>query len=85
MANRLMEHFEYDHLRHIEAREVSRSFKGFAEYLDVTLSEGVEKSVAMRKLLEGKDAGVRAVFEAERKRTLEGNVRHQVRGETDGS
>ena len=39
--------------------EVSASFALLARWVDGNLQDGQEKSVALRKLLEGKDAAVR--------------------------
>ena len=46
-----------------EVRVVSRIFAHAAKELDLILSGSAEKTVAMRKLLEAKDAAVRARVE----------------------
>lgn len=60
MHSDMMKRFSYDHLSG-DARTVSAMFAEMAELVDSTLDDGREKSVAMRKLLESKDAAVRAV------------------------
>lgn len=62
----LLSHFTYDHLPpHLQ--DVSRPFCELAESVatDPNLV-GSEVTVALRKLLEGKDAAVRAAVEAKR-------------------
>lgn len=57
----LMRFFQYDHLpEHLQS--VSRPFSQLAKQLDKKLPDGAEKTVALRKLLESKDAGVRALL-----------------------
>ncbi len=58
----IMRYFGFMHLTPGLMRETSRSFAGLAEHVDRTLPNGPEKSVALRKLLEAKDAAVRAVL-----------------------
>ena len=60
--NRLLRWFAYEHLRP-ELAAVSREFADLAERMDALLPDGAEKTVALRKLLEGKDAAVRAALE----------------------
>jgi hypothetical protein len=55
----IMQFFAYEHLPPA-LQEVSRHFCHLADYLVRTLPRGPERSVALRKLLEGKDAAVRA-------------------------
>ena len=51
--------FAYDHLpQHLQ--ETSRGFHGLAVSLVESISPGPERTVALRKLLEAKDAAVRA-------------------------
>lgn len=57
----IMKFFEYGHLPE-RLQNVSKPFCDLAEHLEATLSAGAEKSVALRKLLESKDAGVRAAL-----------------------
>lgn len=57
--DRMMKWFEYKHLpSHLQ--EVSKPFNGLATTLCMVLSPGPERTVALRKLLESKDAAVRA-------------------------
>lgn len=57
--NPIMAYFEYEHLpRHLQP--TSKLFYDLAHALDASLPSCAEKSVALRKLLEGKDAAVRA-------------------------
>lgn len=59
----IMRYFGYDHLKE-PMRTVSQGFSELANAIDM-LPGGAEKSVALRKLLEAKDAAVRSVvFEA---------------------
>jgi len=59
--NQIMKYFKYEHLpAHLQ--EVSRPFCELAERLDKSLSQSAEKSVALRKLLESKDAAARAAL-----------------------
>jgi hypothetical protein len=59
----IMEFFEYDHLPgHL--RGVSRRFCELAEELMVSLPWNTEREVALRKLLESKDAAVRSAVVA---------------------
>jgi hypothetical protein len=56
----VMQFFAYEHLpEHLQ--EVSKPFCELAEQLDDRLPSNPEKTVALRKLLESKDAAVRAV------------------------
>ena len=55
----ILRYFAYDHLpTHLQA--VSQPFHLLAHMLVDTLPRNPERSVALRKLLEGKDAAVRA-------------------------
>jgi len=57
----LMQFFAYGHLPpHLQ--EVSAPFRELAQTLEASLPNNPEKSTALRKLLEGKDAAVRAVI-----------------------
>jgi hypothetical protein len=55
----IMQFFAYRHLP-AELQQVSRAFCELADRLVVVLPRGPERSVALRKLLESKDAAVRA-------------------------
>ena len=62
-VSQIMRYFKHDHLpRHLQA--VSLPFCELAELLETGLPSGPEKSVALRKLLESKDAAVRAALDA---------------------
>ena len=62
MANQIMPFFEFNHLPEGEMRDTSERFHTLAHDLDSTLPDGAEKATALRKVLEGKDAAVRAVM-----------------------
>lgn len=66
MTNRpgtpILRWFDYAHLPD-QLADVSRLFSDLAHELESRLPAGAEKSTALRKLLEGKDAAVRAVLE----------------------
>lgn len=58
-ADPILQFFRYDHLPpHLQA--VSRPWCELAHQLVTTLPRNAERSTALRKLLEGKDAAVRA-------------------------
>jgi hypothetical protein len=57
----IMEYFAYEHLPPVPAR-VSKAFSYLAYSLVELLPDCAERSVALRKLLEGKDAAVRAAL-----------------------
>lgn len=55
----ILKFFEYEHLpAHLQ--EVSKPFDDLARKIASELQVGAERSVALRKLLEAKDAAVRA-------------------------
>lgn len=56
---RMLKWFEYEHLPE-PLKEVSRQFHALAYNLTVAIEPGPERTVALRKLLEAKDAAVRA-------------------------
>ena len=58
-----LRYFTYDHLRDGKLRDTSRRFHELAHELNALLPDGPEKAVALRKLLEGKDAAVRAALD----------------------
>lgn len=61
MSNPILRFFAYAHLpAHLQV--VSKPFGDLANALDGLLPDGPEKSVALRKLLESKDAAVRAAL-----------------------
>lgn len=58
----ILKYFKYDHLpEHLQA--VSRPFGELAQHLADTIPGSPELTVALRKLLESKDAAVRASLE----------------------
>lgn len=57
--DKVLKHFAFEHLPgHLQA--VSRPFQSLAYFVHHNLQAGPERSVALRKLLEAKDAAVRA-------------------------
>lgn len=61
----LLRYFAYAHLpEHLQ--RVSRPFGELAEHLAATLPAGPETTVALRKLLESKDAAVRSALDLPR-------------------
>ena len=58
----ILRYFTYAHLQD-SLQEVSRPFCELAELLEKTLPRNPEKSTALRKLLEAKDAAVRAALD----------------------
>lgn len=56
----MLVHFEFGHLPEGLMRETSRQFCHLAYAMVRTLPRNPERTVALRKLLEGKDAAVRA-------------------------
>jgi hypothetical protein len=61
MTEPILRFFAYDHLPD-KLREVSKPFGELAEKLIELLPRNPERSVALRKLLESKDAAVRAAL-----------------------
>lgn len=61
MTDPIMQFFAYAHLPpHLQ--DVSRPFGEMAERITTTLPRNPERTVALRKLLEAKDAAVRALL-----------------------
>lgn len=58
----ILRYFTYEHLPE-NLQMVSRPFCRLANDLEDTLPKGPEKSTALRKLLEAKDAAVRAALD----------------------
>lgn len=58
-ASPILRYFDYSHLPNKQA-EVSNYFFDLAYTMEEMLPDGPEKSTALRKLLEAKDAAVRA-------------------------
>lgn len=65
MAAPILRYFAFEHLPEGPLRDTSARFAEVAEDMGKTLPDGPEKSVALRKLLEAKDAAVRAALDAE--------------------
>lgn len=57
----IMQFFRYDHLPP-NLQEVSKPFGELAERIEATVPRNPERTVALRKLLEAKDAAVRALL-----------------------
>lgn len=60
-APAILQWFRYEHLP-ARLRDASRPFGELAQQLVMTLPESDERDVALRKLLEAKDAAVRAAI-----------------------
>jgi hypothetical protein len=60
MTDRMLQFFAWEHLKP-ELQEKSKPFGQLAEWIVENLPQNPERTVALRKLLEAKDAGVRAV------------------------
>lgn len=56
-----MRFFEYDHLR-ADLQEIAAEFYHLASWIEEELPSSAERTVALRKLLESKDAAVRAAL-----------------------
>jgi hypothetical protein len=59
MNEHIMQFFEFNHLP-TELQDVSRPFQSMAGFIVNTIPRNPERTVALRKLLEAKDAAVRA-------------------------
>lgn len=60
----MLRFFRYDHLREGLMRETSQWFSVLATRLVVILPRSPERTVALRKLLESKDAAVRTALDS---------------------
>jgi hypothetical protein len=58
---RMLKLFAYQHLQREDLLTVSRHFYDLAHQLVMDVPAGQERTVSLRKLLEAKDAAVRAV------------------------
>jgi hypothetical protein len=58
----LLRYFSYDHLPE-KLQEISKPFHDLAQFIADTLPSGPETTVALRKLLESKDAAVRSALD----------------------
>jgi hypothetical protein len=59
---RMLKYFAYEHLRE-DLQAYSKPFHELAHWITITLPENPERTVALRKLLEAKDAAVRAALD----------------------
>lgn len=64
MTEHIHQFFAYDHLPH-HLQDVSKPFCELANFVIATLPRNPERTVALRKLLEAKDAAVRALLAKE--------------------
>jgi len=64
MADHIEQFFRFEHLP-AEMQPVSRRFAELAEWVMKTLPRNPERTVVLRKLLEAKDAAVRAQIAVE--------------------
>lgn len=62
MSSPIMKYFKYEHLP-VHLQEVSKPIGDLARQMDENLPDGAEKTTGLRKLLEAKDAFVRAKLE----------------------
>jgi len=62
--DRMLRWFDYAHLPQRQ-QQVSAAFQALAQVICTELNPGPERTVALRKLLESKDAAVRSSFEGE--------------------
>jgi hypothetical protein len=63
-GDRMLRWFEYEHLPpHLQ--RVSKEFCQLADTIVALIPSGPERTVALRKLLESKDAAVRAAIEGQ--------------------
>lgn len=65
MPSPIMKYFAYSHLPE-KLQSVSKPIGELAEKMDAELPDCAEKSVGLRKLLEAKDALVRAQLESKK-------------------
>lgn len=61
MTEHILQFFVSEHLS-AHLQEVSRPFAALADVIVATIPRNPERTVALRKLLESKDAAVRAMF-----------------------
>jgi hypothetical protein len=62
MPREILKFFTYEHLKNEHLKDVSKRFAELAEFIDSELPETAESTVALRHLLEAKDAAVRAAL-----------------------
>lgn len=58
----ILQYFAYEHLRTKELKDTSAAFYDLAARVVATIPRSPERTVALRKLLESKDAAVRATL-----------------------
>lgn len=63
MSAHILRYFTYEHLPEGPLRDTSQKFATLAADVDESLPDGPEKSTTLRKLIEAKDAAVRAALE----------------------
>lgn len=63
MGPAILRYFDFEHLPEGPLRDTSAKFKPLAYELADLLPAGPEQTVALRKLLESKDAAVRAALD----------------------
>lgn len=68
-AEPMLQHFDFAHLPE-RLQAVSRPFGLLAQHMVAVLPRNAERTVMLRKLLEGKDCGVRALLYKEPPRTM---------------
>jgi hypothetical protein len=61
-CERMYKWFEWEHLSDPQARATATAFQELAQVIILGTWPGPERTVALRKLLEAKDAAVRAVI-----------------------
>ena len=59
--DRMLKFFAYEHLPQ-KLQAASQPFHGLATHIEQSIQPGPERTVALRKLLEAKDAAVRAAL-----------------------
>lgn len=60
----ILRYFSYEHLQIAALKQISKRFALLAHELEQELAPGPEKTVALRKLLEAKDAAVRSALDS---------------------
>jgi hypothetical protein len=63
MEERMLRYFKHEHLP-ANLQAVSKPFCELANHIATTIEPSAERTVALRKLLESKDAAVRAALPA---------------------
>ena len=60
-TDRMLKYFGYEHLSRDDLKAISKEFNLLAHTIVRVVAPGPERTVSLRKLLEAKDAAVRAV------------------------